>query len=332
MQNKIFIIAILSLFALISCEDELKESVSLDVTVAAEGLTRDKDTIIVKKSTPVTFYLTGNPNFISFYSGEVGYEYKNINRTELSVEDIDCNLKFDSFAQYGTIPGAFKVYVSSTFGTLAKDKDTDVAKINSHDWVDISDLCNLPTTSSTTTKASSVSLADYLGNPLVLAFQYKPLNNTNAQPTWEIQNLVIENTLKKNGSVTTVPAASMGLTPLDIYADPSIAYLSYDAKIHSSNKGVWDFRNISAALPRIRMQSSDKGMTLNEDWLISSPLILNSCLPDKGVSIKSTTIALDSYTYQYEETGVYEVSFVATNGNMDHYSRIVKSLPIKVVD
>ncbi|MBB4034188.1 hypothetical protein GGR21_000073 [Dysgonomonas hofstadii] len=332
MTNKIFIALISGLLTLVSCENELNESVSLDVSVTADDLTVNGDTIIVKTLTPITFHFSGNPDFISFYSGEVGLEYKNINRTELSIDDIESYLNFDSFAQYGTIPGAIKVYLSTSFGDLSKDKDADIAKINAHEWIDISDLCDLPTASSTNTKASSVSLADYLGEPLVLAFRYKPLNNTAAQPTWEIQNLVIKNVLKKDGSVTTLPAASMGLTAFDIHADPTIAYLPYTVGVHSSNSGVWDFRNISAALPRVRMQSSSAGAELNEDWIISSPLVLNSCLPDKGVAIKSTTAALGSYTYQYQTSGEYEVTFVATNGNMDHYSRIVKNLIIKVID
>lgn len=333
MQNKIYLALVFGLLALVSCENELKESVSFDISVAAEGMTIDKDTIIVTESTPITFNFSGNPDFISFYSGEAGYEYKNKDRTELSADDIDCYLSFNSFAQYGTIVGAFKVYISTTFGTLSKDKATDLTKVNATDmWIDISDKCNLPTASSTNTVASSVSLADYVGQPLVLALVYKPLNNTTVQPTWEVQNLMIKNTLKKDGSITTFPAASMNLTPFDIYADQSLAYLPYTVGTHSSASGVWDLRNISATLPRVRMQSSSAGLTLNEDWLISAPLTLNSCLPDKGVSIKSTTSRLDTYTYQYDSKGTYELTFVATNGNMENFSRAVKDIVVKVVE
>lgn len=333
MQNKIYLAIILGLFALVSCENELKESVSFDLSAAAEGMTKDGDTIIISKSTPITFNFTGNPDFISFYSGKVGSEYKNINRTELSADDIESYLTFDSFAQYGTIVGAFKVYVSKEFGTLTKNKVSDLEKLNAEGmWTDITHLCNIPTVSSTATVATSVSLADFLGEPLVLAFVYKPLNNTSTQPTWEVQNLMIKNTLKKDGSITTLPALSMTLTPFDIYADQSIAYTPYTAGVHAARSGVWDLANIGATLPRVRMQSSSGGAALNEDWLISAPLTLNSCLPDKGLSIKSTTSRLDAYSYQYDDPGVYELTFVATNGNMDHFLRVVKNLVVKVID
>lgn len=331
MKKTIFILSFFSLLLCTGCENELEKEVSLDVSVTADGMTKLGDTIVVSKSTSVTFNFSGEPDFISFYSGEVGYTYKYINRTELSIEDIDCKLKFDAFAQYGTIPGTLKVYLATGFGRLTQDKYTDSLKVLNTNWVDISDLCNLPTVSSTNAISSAVSLNDYLADSVVVAFCYKPLSNATTQPTWSVQNLLIENTLKQNGSVTTVPAVSMGFTPFDFHANPSVAYLFYKSGLFPANKGVWN-DNTATTTPRFNIQSSAAGADLNLDWLISSPLKLNSCLPDVGIAVKTTTVALDSYTYQYKDKGVYDVTFVATNGNMDHFSRVIKNLVIKVVD
>ena len=54
-----------------ACEDGLDEEVGLQVSVATnENTSYDGQIVTVKKGTPVQFLLSGDPDFISFFSGE----------------------------------------------------------------------------------------------------------------------------------------------------------------------------------------------------------------------------------------------------------------------
>lgn len=328
MRHKIFIFSILIISFSTGCDDVLDEKVRFDMTVVSEGSSIIKDTLVVKKSTDVQFNFSGNPDFITFYSGESGHVYAYRDRTLLSKDDITSELKFSSFAQYGTIPGAFKVYLSTTFGemSLDRDKKTDSTKIVAHNWIDISDQCNLPTTSSTTLRDAVVPLDDYLGQNLIIAFLYQPLNNTAAQPTWEIQSLRIVNTSKTDGSESILAASSMGLTPFDMYAAGTAAYQS------GTVSGIWNLSNIAATPPRVRMQSSSIGVDINKDWLITKPIVINACTPDTGIGIKTITNRLDSYTYRYNAAGVYTITVIGRNNNVEASSEVIREIVIKVID
>lgn len=328
MRYKIFILSVLIISFLTGCDDGVGEKVKFDMTVVSEGSSIIKDTLVVKKSTDVQFNFSGNPDFITFYSGESGHVYAYRDRTLLSKDEITSELRFSSFAQYGTIPGAFKVYLSTTFGemSLDKDKEADSTKIVTHNWIDISDQCNLPTASSTTLRDAVVPLDEYLGQDLIIAFLYQPLNNTAAQPTWEIQSLRIVNTSKVDGSESILAASSMGLTPFDLYAAGTAAYQS------GTTSGIWNLSNISATPSRLRMQSSSTGVAINKDWLITKPVVINACTPDRGVGIKTITNRLDTYTYRYDKAGVYVVTMIGRNNNFETESEAIREIVIKVID
>lgn len=329
MQKKLYTIAILALLLLMAgCDDRLKEDVKLDVSVVSEGSYKEGDILVVKKSTDVVFNFSGKPDFISFYSGETGHAYKHRTRTLLSEDEITSELKFSSFAQYGTIPGSFKVYLSTSFGemSLDKNKQTDSLSIINHNWIDISDLCNLPIVSATTLRDAVIPLDSYLGKRLNIAFQYKPLNNTTAQPTWEVQSLMIINKSKEDGSEASLLASTMGFTAFDMYASGQAAYQT------GTTAGIWNVSNIAASPSKIRMQSSSIGADLNVDWLISKPIVINACTPDTGVGIKTITNSLNSYKYQYSKPGTYTITFVGRNSNFEASSEVVRELTIKVID
>ncbi len=60
--------------------------------------------------------------------------------------------------------------------------------------------------------------------------------------------------------------------------------------------------------------------------------MVNACSPDQGTSIKNISGRLNSYTYTYGDAGVYKATFVATNGNYKHESRVIRELNIKVIE
>ena len=75
---KLIAICVASLF-FGACSDGLDEAVGLHVKVATnENVSFDGQIITAKKGTPIEFILSGDPDFLTFFSGEAGskYEYR----------------------------------------------------------------------------------------------------------------------------------------------------------------------------------------------------------------------------------------------------------------
>lgn len=329
MKNILLItIIILGTFFFSSCESELYQSVSLNIGLEAKDGYMDNDTLVVKMENPVTFRLLGNPDLITFYSGELGKEYSKKDLTEFPAGDIESVLKFSAYSRYGAIAGTMRVFISSTFqGLLLNNKYQDSLNIETHNWIEITDKCNLPTTNGGIGNAS-ISLTEYVGKPLTIAFLYETARNEEAQPTWEIRNLQTVNTLKDNGNQTIIQAAKMSFVPLDMLGVGSAAYISSE-----NIAGKWYLGNIAnASSPQMRIQVSPVGDPLNKDWLVSKPIILNSRNPDRGIAIKNITERKDSYEYRYNSTGLYEATFVGYKSNYEHSEEHVRKAYIRVIE
>ena len=79
--------------SLASCDKELKEETAMEVGVVTDSnVSFDGKTVTVKKGNPVTFSFDGDPDFISFFSGEIGHEYKPVSYTHLRAHETDSYL------------------------------------------------------------------------------------------------------------------------------------------------------------------------------------------------------------------------------------------------
>ena len=326
MKNSIKILIMLSLiFAFGSCENDLKQPVKFEVTASTAAGTLSGSAFSVAPGTPVTFNFTGDPDFITFFSGENGHEYSKINLFEIPVSEITSTLKFTAKPQYGVVTNTLKVFLSTNFtglrGLPVTNKQTDSLAIVKEKWIDITDACGLPTASNATSNAE-IALKDYLGKKLTLAFRYKPEQNTAVQPTWIITNLRIEN--QTAAAVSVLPASMMGFKALDMFSSNTYK--------NDGGAGVWDLRNIARTTsdPEIRIASSPAGSPINEDWLISNPIVINSRPGDKGLAIKKVSDDLPAYTYTFNTAGTYVVTFVARNANYQASSEIVKEFTVTV--
>ena len=89
--------------SLASCDKELKEETAMEVGVVTDSnVSFDGKTVTVKKGSPVTFSFDGDPDFISFFSGEIGHEYKHRDRIEMQPEDVErCEINFSILYDYG---------------------------------------------------------------------------------------------------------------------------------------------------------------------------------------------------------------------------------------
>lgn len=325
MKHKIFIF--IALIAWIGCQDELHKDFALSVDT--DGIDKIGDTIVVKKSEAIDFFIKGNPDVITFYSGEIGHEYAKHDLAESSVEDfISSELTFSSSARFGVIPGTLRVFLSKDFEGLSKNnKKQDSILVENHNWIEITEACKLPTANAQVS-STRIPISEYIGSPVTFAFLYETNQNASPQPAWEIRGLQIENTMKVGNSKNSILAARMNFTPLDMYSEESDTYTP-----NSETAGKWFLNNINNATnPLMKIQVSPIDSPINKDWLISEPVKLNAREYDRGTAIKNITGYVDKYSYTYNNTGTYVVTFVGKKVNFETSKQSVKHIFIKVIE
>ncbi len=334
LMNK-YIVLLLSVAALVACSDGLNNKVKFEVEAVVDNQAIADDEITVKVGQPITFQFSGNPDFISFYSGEAGQDYDLRNETESSKELITTRLDFTAIAQWGNSQN-LKVLISQDFAGLSKKPKQDFQSIEDATWIDISDQCELPEKPNfgkdKQIKKSSVDLSDYLEEDLVIAFHYEPTTNDLAQSKWELVDLQIVNTDKKTGDESFFIASSMNFLPFDVkefeLGEKGDPYKT----VTDNTEGVWNLSRLSETPPVVQIWSTAKGRPLKNTWLISQPLKLNARTPDKGLAIKAINNYINEYTHTYSRVGEYKVAFIATNAKYEHESQVVKRLNIKVTE
>jgi hypothetical protein len=234
-------------------------------------------------------------------------------------------LTFSAQPAWGThIQNTLQVFVAETSDTLlltnAKQDSTNIAN---RSWTNISSLCNLPVTANTTLK-STVSLNDFRGKKVVIAFRYKTDFAADWQPTWTISNLQINDTvISTNNKSSGTIAAAMSFKPFDML-NLSNAYQSADAP------GVWNLANSASMI----MKRTPSGNALNTDWLLSKPILISEGITteSEAFAVKNTTSNVESYTYQFDNSGTYTVVFKASNWNYLYNESAIKRFKIIIPD
>lgn len=333
-----------ALFA--ACEKELKQDTELNVDVLSDKTVQfDGHTVTVTKGNPVTFSFSGDPDFITFFSGETGKEYKYRDRTEMTANDVvECELSFKSWAQYGKAENILSMYIADSFRGLSKnDFETDSVLVEKFAWNELipkNELPQQPVSSAKDALLYNVDLKPYLGKQVTLAICYKGVDKTNTQSKFYFIDMQI-NKAFNNGQSESNPAKNFGFTPVNMdnkknFDDQKNAVYKPNANdkeygyVTNNISGIWNLANPT----NFSIHSSGAGKELKYSWLVSAPISIdNTCYPDKGVNIKNISQSLSSYTYTYQEAGTYTVTFVANNANYIHEGgQVVRELIINVVD
>jgi hypothetical protein len=265
-------------------------------------------TVLTKSDTyklgdTVVFNFSGNPDHITFFSGENGnnYIYKNRTKAEGTPQ-----LQFTSFMQNGTQQNTLQLLASSDFnGTV------DSTNVYNATWTDITSRATL-STGSDNTPSGIVDITDLAvkDKPIYLAFKYVGFQSaTSAQRTWTIKNFILNNLLP-DGNI--VPLAGM--------VDASWIGLS--------------IKNIAAkwsiTATQLQMAGGNINTPDNEDWIITKAIDLTKVAPDVGVPLKDMTTRLNGYSYIFKKPGTYKVTFVAANMNVKSQKSVVRELNITI--
>jgi hypothetical protein len=304
------ILAITAILCFCACHKALElDDLEFDVT-AAKATPAIGDT--------VNFSFRGNPDLITFWSGEPGRRYRFRDRTEADGTPI---LRFRSkrfHAQNNTL----SLLISTDFAGVVKDTAATRASIGTANWTDITAQANLSPANGTLTSSGPVSLASFAsqGKPVYFAFRYKgaagyPLNR------WEIDSFYINNNLP-DGTTYVIGNFNSYNVSYTNYGVPTFnpGFVFYNL----SNTNFW-FNSTVNSQAGLVFKTDNAGLTADADsWAIVGPINLKKVTPDNGVVIKSLAQNLRDlrFSYRYMTAGNYEATFVAgkTNRNEDAYS------------
>lgn len=308
----------------VSCEEDiLRDTDGAYVTLS--------ETNTYRVGEEVRFRLHGNPDYVYFFSGEVGSQYEYRDRTTISMEDLEtCKLVVEYTAVYG-LAGALDVYASKTFtGLKGNDSQADLATMKSiqatmdpstkeipgWDKLPYNEVANTPTT-------QEYDITEY-ADSFCLAFHWNTPAFDQTQRTYRM-NLSVKTKFKGYDEVTT-PASSLAFTSVSMNSD----YIS-DPYWHDHGNGSVRFL---ATGYDIIMQGVGANVLpyCLDSWVVSTPRPLNNIAPDTGFSVKAFSDDTAEYGYTYEKPGTYEATFMITNGNYQGSHRKIQHMTINVVE
>ncbi len=365
MKKYIISLVIGMALAFTACENYDIETPDFDVSIDPLAiLTMDGDVYVCNKDN-VLFLFSGNPDIISFYSGEPGQEYRYRNRTQLEGIPKMFFTKTGSlgtsgaYAQYN-VYDSMRVMVSSTYPGMTRDlslkwganKAVDVRDsikdanniLKPDTWTDITDRFNVSFSrdgSNTVSKKSSVvDLSEFKDKPFVLAFLYKVSPDIPQNGTMHIRNLRIYNETPEMTD-TIVTTATAAWSAFNFYTPDPYAINDYSGTEANQYHRTWVLEGATNEYIRIRGNSSTSypkpgggyyGFGDN-DWAISFPIDLQAYTPDKPQPVKGLAEGrMTTYPYMYEQAGEYTVTFVASNSQYADLKTVIKEIKIRVVD
>ncbi len=308
MKRYIGIASLLVLSILQSCEK--KEALPLNLEIHA-----DKKSYKVGEQ--VLFHIRGNPDQLTFYSGEEGHKY--IYRSRIKANPQAVTLEFATNRRYGADaqqPNSLRLLVSQQFAGVYKPD-----AIKESDWVDITSaftLSGIQANDATYVSSGKVDLSKLstLGfnldaNALVyFAFKYTGTTGS-TQPRWWINQF--------NLNTETTEGITLPIADLQGAAWTSIGLTNSPVSWLSSSAG-------------LRFQGGGATVGSNKVWAISKPLDLTSVTPDKGVALKNMSTRMDSYAYTFTTPGTYEITFVGSNSNVYGENSVVKTVELEVTE
>lgn len=309
----------------VSCEEDLlRDTAETYVTLSGENTYR--------VGSEVRFQLHGNPDYVYFYSGEVGSQYQYRDRTTIAMEDLEtCKLVVEYTALYGD-PDALDVYASKTFeGLKANDAQADLATMQAlqaamdPETKEIPGWDKLPynEVAGDTPTVQEYDITEY-ADSFCLAFHWNTAAFDKTQRTYRL-NLSVKTKFKGYDEVTT-PASALAFTSVSMNTD-------YVTDPYTHDVGNGSVRFLAAGYDIIM-----QGVGANvlpyclDSWVVSTPRPLNNIAPDTGLSVKAFSDDTVEYGYTYEKPGTYQASFMLTNGNYQGTSRKVQHMTINIIE
>lgn len=272
-----------------------------------------------------TFSFRGNPDVITFYSGEVGkrYEY----RDRISADGIP-TLRFRTIRANGAQANSLAVMVSDNFeGVLVKDTPATVSRITSATWTDITARATLSTGGTAAVVSGSIDLSDFStkGKPVYVAFKYQGFAGS-AQSKWTIDSFSVKNVLA-DGTSYEIANMNAGNISFTNYGVPSFSP-GFSA-FRVTNSYYWVVNNTTLV---ITGATSAAAAAPAEAWVVLGPVDLKKVTPDIGVQVKNAAQRAEDLKliYKYPAVGVYNIVFSGGKVSSEEGQYTTKTFQITV--
>ncbi len=315
-KKTVWILSLILVFFSCSKEIDLVEP-ELNVTVSSST---------VKKGEPVKFNIEGNPDIITFFSGEIGRDYEYVNKERILPLD-EVNLSFQS--QVRTQGGSagycqddqFHILISNNLEFNGNTRADSMMNISNAIWTDLTDkftLCPLECKSTTPyTYSEQFDVFDLidLDKPLFIAFKY--INRSNAEngnaTIWRFQSFSLS-AKTEAGVVSLLNQGTANWQPFYVAEK-------------------WGANAFSNSGSQVTLRGLTANSEYNELWCVSKAVNVENVNLGReyGIAIKSLSdIPLKSYEYTFEKEGVYTVTFLGVNANISGKKQIESKLQITV--
>ena len=326
MKNKksIYLAALAIIATLASCQKEKVADVENFNVYTSGSLTT------FRVGTNVSFVLSGNPDNISFYSGEKGHDYEFRNR--VSRNDGDLRLSFQTRAQNtacftALAAGALKVYFSNSFpahfstltdALLANSQDSAMLNNNGY-WTDITGRFFIPAsgTASVYYPSGDTSLNDLITNPdypCTVAFKMST---------------------PSHGSLST---NGITIGSMNFYSKFPDTTVKHNLEPGGSTGKIWKVINAANAADSFYKTTTSlkylggAATTYSEDWAVSTSYNVTVYPSDIGLAIKNiSNNPLTTYSHRFTEPGTHKVVFVASNNRVNGRTEIIKEIIVNIV-
>lgn len=324
-----------SVLLLLSCSQQnIVVPVDFDVRL-------DQDNVY-RPGHPIHFKFTGDADYMVFYSGESGHEYRYRDRTSVPMEEVDnVSMNLEYTMLWGA-KGGLDVYVSNTYERILSGTDGEadreairkMVEGGMEGWHDL-EYSKIEGDHDVTVSAD-YDLTEYADN-FAIAFHWHPntYNFTRNQGTYHLNGGITMNFGGKT-SVTTklndVPfdlivmneqdPPYLGRDPLKrgpelIGSETAIGTAHFD-----SNQWAINFEGISRTYLDYEI----------DVWVISQPMPLNSVLKDTGVQIKNMMNPVYDYEHTYDKPGTYKAVFYGVNDNYQGHTSTVREVTVIIAD
>ena len=315
MKNLKYILTSLFVFPLLfqSCED-LEE-------VDVPNFTVTQTTATAKAGEPVEFKVENASNFLRFYSGEFGHEYKHSQRTNA---EGTVYMSFNNAQKYGKIDnakGTLSVLASTDYdGTGTKEA------IKLATWTDISDRFTISEAYTFDWTYSGDAVITDLENGGTIYFAIRMYaeehkDTGHQQAEWRINEFSVRKDLDDSGNFLNI---------LDIAIDNKSGFTgtSVDEGVFDWNGHQWYWESGN----KVWRWRPEKPRHRNDDWLITDGLNLSAVSPDEGVNLKTYSTPLDTFSHTYAAAGTYSITLVGNNTTINGSEESVQELTITVTE
>lgn len=315
MKNVKFILSSLLVIAALfqSCEDT--------ETVDVPNFVVTPLTVNAKTGEAVEFSVENSSNFLKFYSGEFGHEYKNRNRTEAEGA---VYMSFNNAQKYGKNDNA-----TGTLSVLASvnyDGSGTKEAIKAATWTDISDRFNISEAYTFDWTYSGDAVITDLENGGTIYFAIRMYaeehkDSGHQQAEWRINDLSIKKDLDDSGNFLEI---------LSVTTENNSGFTgtSVDDEVFDWNghQWYWDSGN------EVFRWRPENPRHRNDDYLITDGVNLSAVSPDQGVILKNYATPLDSFIHTYSEAGTYTVSMYGNNTTIYGNAEKLQEFEIVVTD